>query len=417
MVATDNKSEWRENWPLALASAAGMSLGMLHIYSMGAFIGPIESQFGWGRGEIAAGLTITSFIGAVFSPFVGRLVDRFGSRKIGLPGAIFFLFCSLALSLSGQPIWTWFALWTFVGFGKSFVRPMVWTAAVASRFHSNRGLALAVALCGTSFASTFAPVTAKLLIDMLGWRGAYIGIAVIWAILCLPLIFFFFYDAEDEHKRRLRTSADEVAVTPVLKVGVGVREGILSLTFLRLGLATLLLAAVVIGLAVHLLPILTEAGLDRTTAAVVAGIVGIVSAIGRILVGVMLDRWNGPLIGASCAFFPIIAALLLMTMGGSLAVALIAVACIGIALGAELDVIAYLATRYFGLKNYGAIFGAISSLMIMGTGLGPMLAGVAYDLGGDYRFALMACIPICLVAALLLGTLGRYPDHAPRAVL
>src|SRR3546814_3244418 len=90
---------------------------------------------------------------------------------------------------------------------------------------------------------------------------------------------------------------------------------------------------------------------------------------------------------------------------------IIAIVLLGLSVGGEYDAIIYLSTRYFGLQNFGALFGYIASALLAGVGLGPLLGGYLYDIAGSYDMFLMFVIPTGIIAALLVGTLGRYPAH------
>src|SRR3546814_2192424 len=85
---------------------------------------------------------------------------------------------------------------------------------------------------------------------------------------------------------------------------------------------------------------------------------------------------------------------------------IIAIVLLGLSVGGEYDAIIYLSTRYFGLQNFGALFGYIASALLAGVGLGPLLGGYLYDIAGSYDMFLMFVIPTGLIAALLVGTLG-----------
>ena len=402
MPAGQALQEWKNHWPLALAAAFGMTLSMLHVYSLGAFMAPMEEELKWSRAAIAGGLTISSLVGALLSPFMGILIDRLGCRRVALPGAALFLLSTCLLTFTTRSVWSWWGIWFLVSLTLSLVRPAVWTKAVSAVFHRGRGLALAAALSGTSIASLLGPVAATYLIEALGWRMAYVALALLWASFVLPMLYFFFDRADHKAGR-------DVASAPISK-GYSLREALTSSHFYRLGFATIVIAVVVIGMTVHLIPLLTGKDMPKGEAAVIAGSVGVVSLIGRFATGAMLDRWNGPLIGAFSAVLPAMAALILLLCEATPLNAILAVCLLGFSLGAELDVIAYFTTRYFGLKNFGAIYGSIASLLAIGTGLGPLLAGLCFDMTGKYDFALM-CVPVlCVVTAIMLGTLGAYPD-------
>ena len=111
--------------------------------------------------------------------------------------------------------------------------------------------------------------------------------------------------------------------------------------------------------------------MPRARAAGLAGIVGLTSVVGRLAVGVMLDRWtNGSAVAGVSVALPILAAGLLLAAPGNVAVALAAAIVIGLCLGSELDAVAYLTTRHFGMRSFGLLFGTISALLTLGMGLG-----------------------------------------------
>lgn len=87
----------------------------------------------------------------------------------------------------------------------------------------------------------------------------------------------------------------------------------------------------------------------------------------------------------------------------------------GLSLGAEIHIVAFICTRYFGLKNYGTIFGAMAGIMSFAAGFGPLLAGWAFDTSGSYTVVLASTLGCFLFSAFLIGSLGPYPDFSPQA--
>jgi len=396
--------EWREGWTLVLAATFGVSLGGLQIYSTGLFLQPLEREYGWSRSEISGAMAVPAIMGVLFSPFFGMLIDRWGARALALPGAMLCCASFAALSLAGPSILSWWLLWIAIGVASLCLKPTVWSTAVSARFVVSRGLALAVMLCGTGLASAIIPPLTNMLIDAFGWRGAYIGLGLVFGVTVVPVLWLFFHDA-----RRNPSGPSAASSRPVS--GLTAREGFRTRQFWQLGAAALLITAVIVGSVVHLVPILSDNGLPRGEAAFAAGLTGIFSVIGRLGVGYLFDRLPGPPVGAASVILPVVAAGLLLAFPGSLPAALIAIGFLGLAVGGEYDSIIYLATRYFGMRSFGTLFGCIGSALLAGVGLGPIVAAAFYDRTGSYAPFLWGAIPLCLVTALLLGTLGRYPEH------
>jgi len=410
-MALTARQEWRTHWPLVLAATLGVALGSIHVYSTGIFIEPLEREFGWSRAEISAGLSLVSVIGVFGAPLFGYLVNRLGSRRIALPGTVFLCASIAALSLATSSIWSWWGLWVLVALSTLFMKPTVWSTAVSSVFNKSRGLALAVVLSGTGLGSALTPIVANYLIEHFGWRGAYLGLGLGAAVLVVPTMWFLFFDARD----RLRLSpAGTKATAPAMLTGWSMAEGFRARQFYQLWAAALITTLIVVGFVVHLVPLLGDAGISRATAVSLAGMVGIMSIIGRLTVGYLIDRLPGPPVGTISVSLPIVAALILLAFPGSVPAAVVAVAVLGLSVGGEYDAIIYLCSRFFGMRNFAALFGWIASGLLAGMGLGPVLAGWIHDRWGSYEMFLVAVIPMGLLAGLMIATLGKYPRHVER---
>ncbi len=397
-------AEWRTGWGLVLAAACGVALGGIQVYATGVFVAPLEAEFGWSRADIAAGLLAPSILGVLFSPVLGVLIDRWGARTLAIPGAAMVCAATAGLSLAGPSIVSWWALWTVFGVAALFQKPTIWSTGVSSHFTLGRGLALAVTLTGTGLAQACLPTITRLLIDWLGWRGAYVALGSGFAVLTLPMLLIFFRDA------RFGRDAASRAVSPAVS-GYTPREGFRTRQFWQLFVAAFVITGVVVAFVFHLVPMLTELGLGRANATYVAGIAGVFSVLGRLAVGAMLDRLPGPPVGAVSVALPIIAASILLAFPGSIPAAIVAIVFLGLCIGGEYDSIIYLATRYFGMRSFGTLFGWVAAALLAGVGVGPVIAGKIHDLTGSYDLFLWLVIPLAAIAAALLGTLGSYPEH------
>lgn len=398
--------EWARNWPVVLASAAGVALSTVHIYSLGVMIAPLEAEFGWSRAQISSGMMIGAVVALLLSPFVGLLVDRLGPRRVALCGGTVYCAMVAMLSLAGPSIWSWMALWTALAIGVKGLIPLIWTAAVSSLFVRARGLAIALTLCGAGLGATLTPIVTSYLNEAYGWRMAYVGLGAFWAVLVLPLLFFLFTSAKDRQRSAPPTEKPAVAL---LLTGLTARQGFRSPRFYKLAVAAFGIALVAVSFTVNLVPILTSTGLSQINAAEIAGLVGLASITGRLLGGYLIDRINGSLVAAVAVLLPIVSCALLLSMPGAPGAAKMAAVFLGLALGAELDAVAYLATRHLGMLSFGLLFGVISGLLSFATGLGPLIVSYSFDVTGSYSLALWAYIPVCVLSAILFLSLGRYP--------
>lgn len=404
-MADSARSEWKSFWFLPIAAALGYATSVIHVYSIGPFMEPLTQEFGWSRAQISSGVTIAAFISAVFCIPIGMLVDRIGPRTVGLVGIVAIASTYALLGTATGERWNWVMLWVILAFATLWVQATVWTSAVASRFTRSRGLALAVTLSGASVAATIFPILATALISHFGWRVGFVGLGCLWGLFVFPILFFCFRGAQDQ-------KADVVAIAPqparVLS-GVSLAEGLRSLTLYKLLLTGGLFAFIVVGSMVHFVPILTDSGADPMSAAGIASLIGVFSIVGRLGTGMLLDRYPGHYVGALSCLLPVVAVALLLTAGSNPMNQVLAAIALGITLGAEVDVIAYLATRHFGLKNFGALYGAMVMALSMGTAFGPLAAGAAYDHFGSYANFLLLGAVLMIVASLSLLSLGKPP--------
>jgi predicted MFS family arabinose efflux permease len=399
-------SEWRAHWPIVLAAMAGFAASTITTYSSQVFIQPLQQEFGWSRGQIASGHSIAAMAGVLFAPFTGFFVDKFGPRRLGIAAVIAICIATALLSLTGPEIWMWHALWLPMAFAIILIQPSVWTAAVTSVFAAGRGFALAVMLCGGSLASMITPKLSSLLIEALDWRMAFVALGLFWAALTLPLIYFCFSSALD--RERLSPGAKENAA-PVKRVSIW-QSGMLTWRYPQLLIAGSCIAGVVVTLVVSLVPLLSANGLTRAQALNITPLVGISAIFGRLTIGALLDRWNGRFLAAVAVSMPIFGILLLIHYPGSTLIASIAVLIFGLSFGAELDILAYLTSRYFKVANFGLLFGTIGGFIGLASGNGPWVLQSVFDAQQSYLPALWGMIPICLVAAVLFLLLGPYPD-------
>jgi MFS family permease len=404
MTTSQNAAtEWRSFWSLPLAAAFGYSTSVLHVYSLGPFMEPLQHDFGWSRAQIAGGITITGTVAALFSIPIGLLVDRLGPRPIALVGVLL-MTASYGLlgSATGDPT-NWLFLWGVMAIANLFLQATVWTSAVASRFEESRGMAFAVTLSGASVAATVFPLLATWLIGAHGWRKAFVEMGAIWAALVFPILFIFFRGARDQGLKKLTAAP----LAPRVSVGLSVPEGLRTPAFYQLVLAAGLFTLPAIGIIVHFVPILKDAGADPLAAAGIASLVGIFSIFGRLGTGFVLDRVPGHLVGAGVFLLPILACALLYFSGANPSNQAIAAAIFGLTVGAEVDVIAYLASQHFGLKHFGVFYGAMVGALALGAAFGPLAAGTAFDRYGSYRPFLVLTMILMGVSSVAMATLSR----------
>jgi MFS family permease len=406
----EDRQEWRRHWPVVLAGAAGMALASVPAYTQGVMLRPLEHEFGWTRAAISSGPMIPAILAVPLGPILGWAIDRFGPRRIGIAGVIISSVTIGTLAAATSALWTWWALWSLFALTSTLVKPAVWAAGISSLFSTTRGLALAAMLCGTAISSTITPALTNYLIEHDGWRAAYLLLAVIWTALVFPPVLFLFNSASDQHRARRST---EPSVAAAVLPGMEPRRALWSGRYVRLSIASIAMVLATVTCVVSLVPILVSLGHKPAAAAAIVGLIGITTVVGRLIGGYLLDRLNANVVAAGTIALPVVAILLLISLPLSLPAVVTAVMILGLSMGAELDAVAYLTTRHFGMRSFGVLYGTIGGFQALATGLGPFLVNGAYDLTGSYRLALWLFIPVCLLGAAMFLSLGPYPDFPP----
>lgn len=400
------QGEWSRNWTMVLAALVGVSFASIPTMTLGMFMEPLQAEFGWTRTEISAGLTVFALANLPLMPLAGMLVDRFGARRVALPGLVLAGLAFAAFGLMRDSLVQWFATWILYTLVSLAVSMPVWTTAVSSAFTGSRGMAIAIVLCGSGVGQALGPVASRWLIDGFGWRVGYVALALAWAGVAFVLALFLFHD-----RAGTRSHAEGQAASPSLG-GLTVREALRNPTILRIALATLLQTTLSSAIVVHMVPLLTSLGLTRAQAAAFALIIAAAALAGKLLTGWLVDRVNAAVLPAVCYGGPALVCLLLLFGSSSFGLLVLAIVIQGYCGGAALQLSAYLTTRYAGLHSFGTIYGLISMLMALGGGLGPLIGGAVFDQAGNYLPLLTGGIVVGLIAGLALLGLGRYPDFA-----
>lgn len=388
-------SEFAGHKLLVLSAAIGLTTSMnaAMFYSLGSFIVPLQQAFGWDRGDISLATTITTLGIFLFGPLAGLLCDRFGASKVGALSLVGYAAAVVVMSLvidSLQGLWIFYFLIALLGVGST---PIVLLRPITAGFDKQRGLALGIALTGAGLAGFWVPNLVTWVIGQYGWQAGYWAIAAT-AITAAPMVWLGFRPSE----RR----ANLAAVSSASKTGQTFREARRTRSFWMISALAFSMALGIGGMIVHLNPLFQDLGASAAAAAGLASLIGISSSVSRLVTGHSLDRFPARLV--TVAVIGLGATGIALIWLGGLSYGLAGVILIGVLLGAELDLLAYLTSRLFGQLAFGAIYGWVYSLFSIGFGLGPLILGRIHDHFGSYDNALLTCI--ALLAGSIIVALG-----------
>jgi MFS family permease len=403
MMSLSVGGEFRRGWTIVVVAAVGMACGLsaLPIYSIGAFTKPLSESFGWTRAEVQAIYTWMTIGNLVAGPLLGLLIDRQGVRRVAILSVIGAALGYVALGTVTGPLWSFYLvafLTAILGVGTV---PITWSRVIVDWFDAGRGRALGLGLAGTGISAMVLPVYVTWLITEFGWRAGFIGLALLPAGIALPAVLAFLHD------RTATAQTPTASESPA--VDIDFRTAVTGYRFWALNVVFFLVGMCIAGLIAHLVPMLTDQGFEPATAAQIAGVIGAAVIVGRIGTGYLIDRFWAPGVGFILLSLPAISCLILAAGAGSVPVALLAAVLIGLAAGAEFDMMSFLVSQYFGQKRYGIIYAFIYTAFKLSAGIGAPLFGFTFDETGSYNTILLLSVGSFIGSSALLLLLGKYP--------
>jgi MFS family permease len=199
---------------------------------------------------------------------------------------------------------------------------------------------------------------------------------------------------------------EAVQRTVVRQPGVAAGEAARMGQFWVMAAVFFLAGAAINGANAHIVPLLTDRGMSPTAATAIFSVMGLSTLVGRPLIGLLLDRVFAPYVAVAFFLAPLVGFPLLAV--GAVPWPGIGAALLGLALGAEIDLIAFLTTRYLGQSAFGEIYGYLFMAFVLGSSAGQFLGDVGFDRLGSYTPALIGYAGALLTAAVLVNRLGPY---------
>jgi MFS family permease len=388
---------------VAFACTVGTAVSMTPmVYTVfGLFLIPLTTQFNWPRSSVSFVLLIVAVAGALGYPIVGRLIDRHGARAVLLGGILLFAAAVASVALIGDSRAELYAAYAFIGIAGTIPSGVTFTKVIAGWFDENRGLFLGiVGGLGNGVGAAISPLFVQAVIARHGWRGGYLGIGAVVLAIGFPVLLLWLRDPPSA----AAPSVDD-AVTG--DDDMTLQQARSTPTFWIILIAIALGAGSMTALFAHVVPMLIDRGVAVDRATLVLVTFSMVTAAWQVAVGFLLDRIPRPWI-ATPFFLAALAGLTMFTLSSGFAGLLCAGALMGLGLGTEYGVLPYFLSRYFGVRHYGSISGAIYGVIVLLQGFTPFLMDLVFDRTGSYRPAIVAIGAGLLAGALLVLRLPRF---------
>jgi len=379
------------------------------VFAFSLFVRPLEASLGWGRGQVMAGFTVYYSMIGIASPIVGRFVDRYGARPVIPVGAVLIGLGFVIVSQMSD-LYLFYLGYAIIGTGAAAMGPVPCSAIIANWFRRKRGLAVGIMAAGIGAGGVVVAPFIGYILSHFDWRTAYLSLAVLVVALTIPLALGVIRTRPSE--MGLYPDGDKepvggpegAASTGGEREGSTLKQALKTPAFWLISVACFCYAFPSMGALQASVPFLEDIGYPTATAASALGAIGFGSAVGKILFGWLCDRMRPSRAFAIGATLLLASVLVLLTVRTDSPLLLIwtYALLLGLGAGAWLPTLAMLASTNFGLRFYGAVFGALNLCLSFGTASGPLFSGMMHDATDSYLatftiFALLLAIAIPVI--------------------
>ena len=389
-------------WAVVAGSFFVLMVGFGIAYSFASFFDPLEEEFNASRGDVSLVFAITGFLYFALGAVSGPIADRIGPRRVVVVGVLLIV-GGLALASRAQSLWQVYVTYSVgvgTGVGFAYVPAL---GAVQRWFVRQRGSASGFAVTGIGLGTLAMPLLATALIDLQGWRNAYLSLAALALAVGIPSALLIEHSPA---RRNLNpdgdaSSADTIAL---VSVGLDLRQALRARPFWLLYGAGVSCALGLFIPFAHLVPYAKDHGMSGTEGAVLIGMIGVGSTVGRLATGPSADRL-GRRPALAYTFAAMAVSLVFWLVATDFWTLVVFAVWFGAAYGGFVALLPALASDYFGGRNAGGILGILFTGAAFGALLGPTLAGVAYDVSDSYTLpiAFGAAMNAVAVACVLLS--------------
>ncbi|MCB1693813.1 MAG: MFS transporter [Pseudomonadales bacterium] len=369
-------------------------------YSYGIFFKAIAAEFGDSRLGVSIGITVTQVVGAILAPFIGRALDRYPLKRVIMTGAVSMGVGFLMLGFIETPLQFYLVLGVFIGFGAGSMGGLSTAKLVSNWFVMKRGMALGLASTGISASGVVMPAISAWLIGTYGWREGFMTYGIITMVIVVPLVYRLVVSGPEEIGL-LPDGETEVAKLPPSKPPLRTRDFIGAANFWLLVVTIGLLFCTQSATLVHMVPRVTDMGIDLVQASFIASASAAMGLVGKLVYGVLVDRWDvRHALWMGIAFQ--VAGQLFMLFVPGYAGFLVGAMLFGFGMGGMVPMQGAIVGIVFGRASFGRVLGAMRPPMAAIQVIGVPFAGWMYDVTGSYQPAFVTFLGFYLLAALVV---------------
>lgn len=346
------------------------------------FVDPMVADLECTRTKISLAMMAGAGGMGLAAPFAGTFMDRLGARPVMMVGALM-IGIGILVTSRITALWQMYVLYAFVGFGLACATVIPCSLIISNWFASRRGMAMGVMAMGTSVGGMLMSPVANWIIQNHGWRAAYIFSSALILLIGFPIIVFL-----------LPARPSDVGLEPYFDPGISddtvegngglsVMESFSTKAFWQIAAMMFIIGLVTSGVGMHLVPCLNDFGHPQTKSTWVWSCTLFVMTVAKFLFGPIADRWGAK--NAMVASSLLIAvSIAILTRAAAYEAAVVFAILYGFGVGAPLTVNPLLVAGSLGVRNFGAIYGILNLISILGAALGPYSLGLSDQLRKSY---------------------------------
>jgi MFS family permease len=408
------RSDWREaprrifyGWIVVATVALLLAVSSGGRFLFGVVLKPVSEEFGWSRGQLASAVTINVFFLTLLQPVVGWAADRWGSRRVLLVGVAATALMTLPLTFATH-LWQVYLLYgALASLAFAATSPVNTTRLISGWFVERRALALSIGTSGAAFGQLAIVPLATWIRVTWSWRASYWTLAAVALLVRLPLGYFVVRDApadtteRAEGKRQTAGNGEDArdgeADPPVrcpVPAAVSLRQALRTPIYWQLSFGFFVCGFTMSFTSVHMVPYMLDMPEHshhtmQLVASTALSVVGGCSILGALALGYLADRAGHKPVLALTYFLRGLAFVILLLVGSSLPGIFVAAVVLGISWTSTTPLTSAISADVYGRAALGTIFGFMFSAMNVGGGVGAWLAGLNYDLTGNYHTSLL----------------------------
>jgi len=365
----------------------------------GLFIAPFIKQFGWGRTQVSLLVAAMAFASGISSPIAGRLLERVEARGVILAGTLL-SGAGLIVASRANAFAPMLVAYTILGLGLGLSTFVPTALVISNWFGERRGVALGIVMGGQSLGGMVMAPLVSWTIARTGWRAGELVLAAPMFAIVIPLVFALVRSYPPEASPSATPRAEAVVGDPFADVpGLEVPQALRTRSFWMIVAAQFLFPLAGAGAFVHMVAYLAGIGYSDAAAAMSLSLVLLFATVGQPLMGVVADRISGR--RALALAFALLALSLVMLLAAGAAAMLVAFVLIfGLIVAGPIVLSPLVVAESLGLKRYGSLMGLVGFPFTLGLALGPLAAGMIYDLTSSYARAFELCAAISVVGVV-----------------